>query len=149
MTQQHIERMTAAQGLRYAQTLPSRVPPLRVPLRVLLLLLLPAAVSTQQMVTHGRSPLDSDTAADGDDVLRPPSVDGGVGGRGRMELVGTGIVLGTVHVLSGPDHLSALLTLSGSNGSEAVLTHSRTLLPLYLFQSYEHRPYGCVLLGSW
>ena len=33
--------------------------------------------------------------------------------RGWTELVGTGVLLGTVHVLTGPDHLSALLTLSG------------------------------------
>lgn len=34
------------------------------------------------------------------------------GRRSYVDLVGTGIALGVIHVLSGPDHLSALLTLS-------------------------------------
>ena len=33
--------------------------------------------------------------------------------RSYAELVLTGVVLGTVHVLSGPDHLAALVTLAG------------------------------------
>ncbi|KAL7473971.1 hypothetical protein ACHAXS_014241 [Conticribra weissflogii] len=32
-----------------------------------------------------------------------------------LELFGTGIIMGIVHVLTGPDHLSALATLSGTN----------------------------------
>ena len=32
-----------------------------------------------------------------------------------MELINTGILMGIIHVLTGPDHLSALATLSGTN----------------------------------
>ncbi|KAG7346615.1 hypothetical protein IV203_005684 [Nitzschia inconspicua] len=34
-----------------------------------------------------------------------------------LKLIGTGIGLGIVHVLTGPDHLSAIATLSASNNS--------------------------------
>jgi hypothetical protein len=41
-----------------------------------------------------------------------PSFGAPVPSRGWAQLVATGMVLGVVHVLSGPDHLSALVTLS-------------------------------------
>ena len=31
------------------------------------------------------------------------------------ELINTGILMGIIHVLTGPDHLSAIATLSGTN----------------------------------
>ncbi len=37
-----------------------------------------------------------------------------------IELINTGILMGIVHVLTGPDHLSALATLNGMN----ISTHS-------------------------
>lgn len=36
-----------------------------------------------------------------------------------MHLIGTGLLMGLVHVLSGPDHLSALATLSVGNSWKA------------------------------
>jgi hypothetical protein len=45
--------------------------------------------------------------------------------RSLLQLIGTGIVLGTVHVLSGPDHLSALLTLSVGGGWRAFVLGAR------------------------
>ena len=44
--------------------------------------------------------------------------------RSVRELVGTGLLLGTVHVLSGPDHLSALLTLSGDRACRYAPAHA-------------------------
>lgn len=41
--------------------------------------------------------------------------------RSLLQLIGTGIALGTVHVLSGPDHLSALLALSVGGGWRAFI----------------------------
>ena len=45
--------------------------------------------------------------------------------RSLLQLIGTGIILGTVHVLSGPDHLSALLTLSVGGGWRAFVLGAR------------------------
>ena len=68
--------------------------------------------AAQPMLTHR---LDSETLA-ADSHSPEPIV-----GRSWRELVGTGLLLGTVHVLSGPDHLSALLTLSGVHISDSTV----------------------------
>lgn len=52
-------------------------------------------------------------------VVPPPAQ------RPFSQLIGTGIVLGTIHVLSGPDHLSALLTLSVGGGWRAFILGAR------------------------
>jgi hydrogenase/urease accessory protein HupE len=48
-----------------------------------------------------------------------------VGGVDAGQLVGKGILMGVVHVLSGPDHLSALATLSVGSSLRAFFTGVR------------------------
>jgi hypothetical protein len=78
----------------------------------------PGHVSREDMGHPNPGTADAATAT-ADAALPPPPP------RSVLQLVGTGIALGTVHVLSGPDHLSALLTLSVGGGWRAFILGAR------------------------